>query len=133
MVLDSSDPLCLPCSLHQSFHCRPRSKTAFLQFLPWFYITLYNISIVNLCVDGEYGALFGGVKCDALRYDDNVQSIYGSCFCNLRSKICSSQNSHLDQHSQASHWLFRDSAHVKKFFKFLHLDLYLWLDIDSFI
>lgn len=100
------------------------------------YIILHIQVFFFLSSDGEYGALFGRVRRNALRYNDNVQSIYGSCFCNLRSKIFSSPSSHLDEHSQASHWLFRDPAHVRKFLSFFICIIWvlcLWLDIDSFV
>lgn len=118
MVLDSSDTLCLPRTFHQSFHCRPTSKIAgCCSFFPVFSSSYYTIIKLNwflfFCLlDGEHGALSGGVRCNALRHNHNVQPINGCCSCNLRSEISSSPSSRLDRHSQAPHRLFRISAHV---------------------
>ena len=63
--------------------------------LPWFCQFLKLVLVLCLS-DGEHGALSGGVRCNALRHDNNVQPITRCCSCNLRSEISSSPSSRLD-------------------------------------
>lgn len=70
----------------------------------------------SLCcfIDGEHDIFLGWAWADELHYRDILLSIKACCFCCLCCSKYSQQEPSMDWHSEASHWLLRRPAEVKK-------------------